>query len=84
MYRFTTPTVEETPAGGGPLFSRMTLNQGVTVLRTQGVYSSHRYPSQGEVLPAEEVSLGGHIYEVDDAAAVRLTAAGYGEYLEAI
>lgn len=84
MYRFTTPTVEETPAGGGPLFSRMTLNQGITVLRRQGVYSSYRYPSQGEVLAAEEVYLGGHIYEVDDATAARLTAAGYGEFLEAI
>jgi hypothetical protein len=84
MYRFTTPTVEETPAGGGPLFSRMTLNQGISVLRTQGVYSSYRYPSLTEVLAAEEVYLGGHIYEVDDEAAVRLTSAGYGEYLEEI
>jgi hypothetical protein len=84
MYRFTTPTVEETPAGGGPLFSRMTLHQGISVLRTQGVYSSYRYPSQGEVLAAEEVYLGGHIYEVDNDAATRLTAAGYGDYLEAI
>lgn len=84
MYRFTTPTVEETPAGGGPLFSRMTLNQGVTVLCTQGVYSSYRYPSQGEVLAAEEVYLGGHIYEVSDSIAARLTTAGYGDYLEAI
>jgi hypothetical protein len=84
MYRFTTPTVEETPAGGGPLFSRMTLNQGISVLRTQGVYSSYRYPSLTEVLAAEEVYLGGHIYEIDDTAAVRLTQAGYGEFLEEI
>ena len=84
MYRFTTPTVEETPAGGGPLFSRMTLHQGISVLRTQGVYSSYRYPSLTEVLAAEEVYLGGHIYEVDNIVASNLTAAGYGEFLEEI
>jgi hypothetical protein len=48
------------------------------------VYSSYRYPSLTEVIAAEEVYLGGHIYEVDDEAAVRLTSAGYGEFLEEI
>jgi hypothetical protein len=53
-YYFTPPTVDETPAGGPPLFDRYKLARGISVLRTNGVYSSFRYPSQTQVLAAED------------------------------
>lgn len=80
-YRFTTPTVPETPLGQGPLFSRYELDRGISVLRKNGIYSSYRYPSLNEVLDAEEVYLGGRIHIIDEATKDRLTAAGYGEYI---
>jgi hypothetical protein len=84
QYRFTTPTVEETPAGEGPLFERYKLPRGVTVMRTQGIYSSFRYPSQEETLAAQEVYMGGTITVIDQATADALTTQGYGAYIEAI
>lgn len=80
-YRFTTPTEPETPMGQGPLFSRYELDRGISVLRKNGTYSSYRYPSLNEVLEADEVYLGGRIYDIDEATKNRLTAAGYGDYI---
>jgi hypothetical protein len=80
-YKFRTPTVPETPLGQGALFSRYELDRGISVLRKNGIYSSYRYPSLEETLNAEEVYLGGRIYDIDEATKNSLTAAGYGEYI---
>jgi hypothetical protein len=80
-YRFTTPTEPETPMGEGALFSRYEIDRGISVLRKNGIYSSYRYPSLNEVLDAEEVYLGGRIYDIDEATKDSLTAAGYGSYI---
>lgn len=80
-YYFTTPTVEETPMGDGPLFSRYTMNKGVSVLRINGIYSSYRYPAQTTIETATEFYLGGTKTLVNQETADALTAQGYGEYI---
>lgn len=82
MYYFTTPTVDETPAGGGVLFERYKLARGISVLRLNGVYSSYRYPSQEQTLLATEYYLGGTSTLITQETADALTAQGYGEYIE--
>jgi hypothetical protein len=84
QYTFTTPTVEETPAGEGVLFERYKITRGVTVMRTNGIYSSYRYPSQIETLAAQEVYMGGTVTVIEQETADALTAQGYGAYIEAI
>ena len=76
-YIFTTPYVEEGPAGPGPLFSRYRLNRGVSVYRLNGEYYEMRYPIEDEIAGAEVFYLGGHNYEVDEDEKNRLEAAGY-------
>lgn len=75
---FQPPTVEEGPAGGGPLFGRYKLTRGVTVLKNAGVYTEHRYPSQAQVDAADIAYIGGYRHVVSDTEATALTNAGYG------
>jgi hypothetical protein len=81
QYIFTTPTVEETPMGGGVLFSRYKMTKGVSVLRINGIYSSYRYPAQTDIATASEFYLGGTKTVITQETADALTAQGYGEYI---
>jgi len=81
MYYFTTPTVDETPAGDHILFARIELPRGISVLRLNGVYSSFRYPSQIQTNQAEEYYLGGTKSLINQQTADALTAQGYGAYI---
>jgi hypothetical protein len=76
-FRFTTPTISEGPAGDGPLFSRYRLVRGITVLKTDGVYTEVRYPSSEEVEEADIAYIGGYSYEVSASEKADLEAAGY-------
>lgn len=80
-YLFTTPTVQENQAGGGPLFARYKIDRGVTVLRKDGIYSSYRYPSQQQIAEADEIYMGGTETIIDQATAQALTEQGYGAYI---
>ena len=80
-YYFTTPSIDETPAGEHILFARFKLARGITVLRINGVYSSYRYPSQILTNTAEEYYPGGTKTLVNQATADELTAQGYGAYI---
>lgn len=80
-YYFSTPTIDETPMGGNRLFARYKLNRGITVLRINGVYSSYRFPSQGQVLEAEERYMGGTSTLINEETKDALTAQGYGAYI---
>lgn len=75
-WTFTTPTVDEGPASwDDPLFLRVKLARGITVLETSGVYSSLRFPTQEELSAATTVYMGGHEYTVDDDVKAALIAA---------
>ena len=76
-YKFTTPTISEGPAGEGRLFSRYRLVRGISVLKTNGVYTETRYPSSEEVEAADIAYIGGYTYEVDATEKAALEAAGY-------
>ncbi len=77
MPKFFPPTVEEGPAGTG-LFYRYTLTRGVSVLKTSGIYSLRRYPTQDEITAATEYYAGGHEHDVTSDQKTALIAAGIG------
>lgn len=77
---FTTPVVVEGPAGQDPLFHRVKLNKGVTILEgPPGTYRAVRYPTQDEqAASSPALYMGGHEYVVDDATRTALIAGGVG------
>ena len=77
-YRFRTPTVSEGPAGGHRLFYFYTLERGITVVKSNGVYSRTRYPVDSDLVNYEEVYLGGREHTVNDATKAALIAANIG------
>lgn len=77
-YRFTTPTIlEEMESDGHPLFSRIKIPKGITVLKDGGSYFQVRYPSAEEVAAADIAYIGGYSYEVTAGEKAALEAAGY-------
>ena len=77
MPKFFPPTVNEGPAGYG-LFYRYQLIRGVSVLKTDGVYTKVRVPSTDQIDAASEYYAGGHEYEVTSGQKSALIAAGIG------
>ena len=78
VYRFTTPTIlEEMDSDGHPLFSRIKIPKGITVLKEGSVYVQVRYPSAEEVAAADIAYIGGYSYEVTLAEKTALEAEGY-------
>ena len=77
-YIFTTPTIlEEMDGEYHPLFSRIKIPKGITVLKNGGVYTEIRFPSHEEVEAADVAYIGGYSYEVDAAEKAALEAEGY-------
>lgn len=81
MYLFVPPTRLVRHGGTDPLFSRTTIEQGVSLLRVSGSYRQIEGPSPEDLAAATEVYLGGHEYHVSNDTAAALTAAGYSTYL---
>lgn len=77
-YYFLPPTVSEGPAGGGRLFIRYRLTRGITVMRTGGVWSEIRYPTEDQTRAAEWVFWGGYNNPITDEQRTELIAQGYG------
>ena len=77
-YRFRTPTVSEGPAGGHRLFYFYTLERGITIVKSGGVYSQIRYPVDSDLASYQEVYLGGREHTVDEATKAALIAGGVG------
>ena len=76
---FTTPIVEEGPAGSGRLFHFYKLNRGITiVLKPTGGYAQVRYPVDGDLRDFPEVYEGGYNHTVDAATKAALIAGGVG------
>lgn len=78
-YYFLPPTISEGPAGGGRLFIRYRLTRGITVLRTQGVWSEIRFPTEDQTRAAEWVFYGGYKNPITAEQRTALIAAGYGD-----
>lgn len=77
-YVFTTPTIlEEMEGSYHPLFSRIKIPKGISVLKNGSVYTEVRFPSHEEVQEADVAYIGGYSYEVDEAEKSALEAAGY-------
>lgn len=77
-YRFATPTIRENPGGTyHPLFSRIEIPVGITVLKKDGEYYEVRYPSEEEMLDADIAYLGGITHTVSAEEKADLEAAGY-------
>jgi hypothetical protein len=77
-YTFTTPHVEEGPAGRNRLFYFYRLNKGITIVKLGGLYSQIRYPVDEDLLAYDEVYRGGYNHTVDDATKAALIAGGVG------
>jgi hypothetical protein len=77
-YLFRTPTVSEGPAGGHRLFYFYTLERGISIVKSGGVYSQARYLVDSDLASYEEVYLGGREHTVDDATKAALIAANVG------
>jgi hypothetical protein len=78
-YIFTTPTVEEGPAGQHRLFSFYKLDRGITiVLKPTGGYAQIRYSVDGDLDSYPKVYAGGYNHTVDDATKAALIAGGVG------
>lgn len=80
MFLFTPPGRVER-RGEHPVFGRLPLTRGVSLLRASGIYTQVEDPAAEAVEAAEAAYLGGHVYEVTDEEAASLTAAGYGDWL---
>jgi hypothetical protein len=55
---------------------------GMSVVKADGFYRTLEYPDDEVIASAQEVYLGGHVYEIDTTIADALTAAGYGAYIQ--
>lgn len=80
MPHFTPPVVRR-PAEStrrDRLFGRLNIPVGITVLKSAtGGYEMVEIPSPEQIDNAAIAYIGGHVYEVSDAEAASLTAAGY-------
>lgn len=74
------PPEEQTRVEHGELWWAK-LSHGVTVYRIGGVWYSQRFPSQTDLDSADRVYVGGHEYQISNAEAADLTAAGFGSYI---
>lgn len=82
MPTFSPPGALERTGHSHPLFGRMRITRGVSVLKSSGVYAQVREPSAEQVEDADIAYLGGYSYIVSAGEAAALTAAGYGEWVE--
>ncbi len=77
-YKFVTPRILENPGGEyHPLFSRIEIPVGITVLKIDGEYFQVRYPSAEEYEAADIAYLGGITHTVSAEEKADLEAAGY-------
>ena len=83
MSRFSPPGRLERWLGTHPLFGRMSIMRGVSLLKESGVYRQTPEPSAEEIAAAEITYLGGHVYEIGAAEVLALIEAGYWDWVVA-
>ena len=77
-YKFTTPTVDEGPAGNHRLFYFYKLHRGITIVKDGGVYKQVRYQQDSYFNGLAEVYRGGYESTVNDTTKAALIAGGVG------
>lgn len=82
MARIFTPPGRIEQRGKHPLFGRLPLEVGVSLLKNDGLYRQVSDPADEDIRDADLAFIGGHVYLVTNSEAASLTAAGYGEWVE--
>lgn len=81
MATFTPPTIQ-VMLWTDPLMRWFSIDEGVSIIKTIGVngpvYRAVQNPTSEELAAAAAFYLGGRTYEIDEAEAGYLIAAGYG------
>ena len=80
-YHFSPPSRSEHSGEKHPLWGRMRINRGVSLLKKDGLYRQVEYPTAEETAEADIYYIGGHVYTVTDAEILELINAGYGEFV---
>ena len=81
-YTFTPPTYDLKPVHGGPLLSRYRMTTAYSVIKRGSEYETVITPEVETFFEADFVYIGGHEYQITDAEAALLIAAGYTPTLE--
>lgn len=81
MTAFTPPTVRYAWPTGDRLIDRIQLNRGVSIITDgAGGWITNEVPFLGDIedlVEGRDYFMGGHVYDIDDATAAALTAAGF-------
>lgn len=80
---FTTPTVDDPLESRHALWGRYKLTRGLTLLVSGSTVIEAQYPNHQDITDNlyDYVYYGGRTYEISDAEAATLIAAGYGSYI---
>ena len=76
-WTFVPPVALEHPVTNDPLFSRLRIRSGLTVLKTGDSYRTVRDPSEEDIAAADIAYIGGRLYQIDADEAAALINAGY-------
>lgn len=75
------PTRDLGPVALDRLHIRYKIPRGIALIVNGAAVTENQYPSQRDLENATAFYLGGHVYEITDAEATVLTAAGYGAFI---
>lgn len=83
MPTLTPPTEDQNLETHDRLFGRYKLTRGLTLLVSGSTVILAQYPDHQDIADGlyDFVYLGGRSYDISDAEAATLTAAGYGAYI---
>ena len=82
MPSFSPPTSLERVLSPHPLFGRLRIDRGISLLKTGSTYTQAQGPSDAQMEAADVTYLGGYSYTISDGEAAALTAAGYGDWVD--
>lgn len=81
MPTLNTPSTLESLWTNDRLFGRYKLHRGVTLAVTGATVKAIQYPLQEDLATYDRVYTGGHTYNITQAEADVLSAAGWGAYI---
>lgn len=81
MPTLQTPSEDDYLWTDHPLFSRFRVGRGLSLCVQGDTVTARQYIAQEDWDNYDQVYLGGHTYEITDAEAAVLSAAGFGSYI---